>query len=230
LTEAIVLAGGFGSRLKSVVSNVPKPMAPINGRPFLDILLASLSDRGVTTVVLSVGYLAGEIQNYFGDQKHGINILYHVEAEPLGTGGAICASLQLCETENIFVLNGDTFVDVDFDLLQAFWKEHGNPIMVTREVSSASRYGAIVVEDHLIKSFSPFGNNPDIALINAGVYMLPKNILKDYSVGDSFSFEHDFLPKAIISTRFFSFKCEGYFIDIGVPEDFEKAQYELCGK
>ena len=105
LTEAIVLAGGLGSRLATVVGDVPKPMAPINKRPFLDILLSNLSRKGFKSIILSVGYMAEKIQDYFGDSKYGLDITYHKELKPLGTGGAIKSSLEMAFNESVFVLN-----------------------------------------------------------------------------------------------------------------------------
>lgn len=204
-------------------------MAPIGNRPFLDILLSSLSLRGVTTVVLSVGYMAEVIQSYFGDQRYEMEILYQVETEPLGTGGAIRAGLELCTDESVFVLNGDTFIDVDLDLLQKFRRQQNAPIMVTRELAAADRYGTVKVKNHRILSFLPKGAAGNSNLINAGFYLLPANLLDSYRVGETFSFENDFLPKIIESNRFLSFQCDGHFIDIGIPEDYEKAKSELGG-
>lgn len=227
MTQAIILAGGFGTRLRDVVSDVPKPMAPIGNRPFLDILLSSLSLRGVTRVVLSVGYMADVIQSYFGDKRYEMEILYQVETKALGTGGAIRAGFEFCSDESVFVLNGDTFIDVDLDLLQKFRRQQNAPIMVTREVPGANRYGTVKVKNHRILSFLPKGEPGNNNLINAGFYLLPSNLLDCYQVGETFSFENDFLPRIIRSNRFLSFNCDGYFIDIGIPEDYEKAKSEL---
>lgn len=229
MTQAIVLAGGFGTRLREVVSEVPKPMAPIGNRPFLDILLSSLSSRGVTTVILSVGYMADVIRNYFGDQKYGMEILYQFENEPLGTGGAIRASLERCSEESVFVLNGDTFLDIDLELVQEFQKQQNAPIMVTKKVAAADRYGTVKVENHRILSFLPRAASGTSKLINAGIYLLPVNILDSYRVGVNFSFENDFLPEVIATDRFLSYQCDGHFIDIGIPEDYERAKSELGG-
>jgi len=223
----IVLAGGFGTRLSGVISDVPKPMAPIGNKPFLDILLSSLSGQGVTKVVLSVGYMADVIQRYFGDQQHGMEILYSVENEPLGTGGAIRAGLELCEGKIAFVLNGDTLVDVNLESLQCLWNREKSPIMVTREVTNAERYGSVTVKDDRIISFAPKGISAERALINAGFYLIPTDLLNYYEIGEVFSFEKDFLPLAIKVKEFLTFRHVGYFIDIGIPEDYEKAQIEL---
>ena len=228
MNEAIILAGGFGTRLKEHVPNIPKPMAPINGRPFLDILLSNLSNQGITKVILSVGYLADYIQGYFGNTKYNIDISYNIERSPLGTGGAIFSSLQLCKNDYVFVLNGDTFINVNFSSLEKYWNKYKNPIIVTRKATSNSRYGLIKVNENIIKEFNSSEHSQEKCLINAGVYVLPRNIVNLFSKNKPFSFESDYLPSAINSTQFFSYECDSYFIDIGIPEDYQRAQMELA--
>lgn len=227
MNEAIILAGGLGTRLKNHVPNIPKPMAPVNGRPFLDILIKNLSNQGITKVILSVGYMAEFIQEYFGNKKYNIDIVYSVEKNPLGTGGAIFSSLKKCHDEYVFVINGDTFLDVNFSLLDEYWKKHRKPIIVTRKVLSNSRYGTIEVEKNIIKKFSSSHKNNGNCLINAGIYLLPKDLKNNLQKKIPFSFEVDYLQDAVNSKDFLSYECSDYFIDIGIPEDYEKAQIEL---
>lgn len=231
MKEAIVLAGGLGTRLKEVVADVPKPMAPINGRPFLDILLYNLSKKGIHKVVLSVGYMADVIQDYFGSTKYGLEIIYNTEKVPLGTGGGIYSSLKICTSEAVLILNGDTFIDFDYKLIYELWHKNKKPIILTRIVNDTSRYGKITIANNKIKSFSnEHITKEENKVINAGVYILPKNILDQYSDNDVFSFESDFLPNAVTSRDFYSVQSDDYFIDIGIPEDYERAQTELVNR
>ena len=229
MIEAIVLAGGLGTRLRSTVSDVPKPMAPINGRPFLDLLMSSLSKKGIKRVILSVGYMSEVIEDYFGSEKYGISIDYNVEKNPLGTGGAIYSCLKICNSDGILVMNGDSYISYDHNELIKKWLKYKKPIVVTRETQPSSRYGSIIFEKDKIKSFTNFNNEKvsgNIA-INAGVYVLPKNLFNSQSTHDVFSFELDYLKSAVKSEDFYIIMSDGYFIDIGIPSDFKKAQSEL---
>ena len=229
LIESIVLAGGLGTRLRSAVSDVPKPMAPINGRPFLDLLLFNLSQKGIKRVILSVGYMSQVIQDYFGKEKYGLLIDYNIEKNPLGTGGAIYSCLKNCKSEGVLVINGDSYINYDHKKLIKKWLEYKKPVVVTRKTKSSSRNGNITFEKDKIQSFSNLNNgkNDKKITINAGVYILPKNLFNPDSTEDVFSFELDYLPKAVKSQDFYMIKSEGYFVDIGIPSDFKKAQSEL---
>lgn len=230
MIEAVILAGGLGTRLRSAVSDVPKPMAPINGKPFLDLLLYDLSQKGIKRVVLSLGYMANIIQDYFGKKKYDIEIIYNIEESPLGTGGAIYSSLKLCNDEGILVLNGDSYIGFDLSALKNQWSKYKKPVIVTRLENPSMRYGNILLEKDKIRSFSNQITNTKTnkVIINAGVYILPKNILNHYSDGDVFSFELDYLPCAVKNEQFYAIKSDDYFIDIGIPSDFKKAQTELA--
>jgi D-glycero-alpha-D-manno-heptose 1-phosphate guanylyltransferase len=224
--EAIVLAGGFGTRLRSVVSNVPKPMAPIAGHPFLELLLASLKARGMTRVIMSVGYMHSAITSYFEKHPMGLDLVYEIESQPLGTGGAIKAALNRVKGDNAFVLNGDTFLELDLSQLAAMWSADPAPIVVVRSVPDTARYGRVEIDNGKIVRFSDESKTGE-GLINAGCYLIPTSLLEDAEVPDSFSFERDFLAhcpplylRAVVAT--------GHFIDIGVPEDYARAQTELA--
>ena len=138
--EAIILAGGFGKRLKSKIKDIPKPMAPINGRPFLEYIMQKLLNYGFDHVVLSVGYKSEVISDYFGDNYFGIRISYVKETSPLGTGGAIKLALTKSKEDHIFIINGDTYFDIDFLQIDRYWQLHKKPIIVTTNVSDRSRY------------------------------------------------------------------------------------------
>ena len=137
--EAIVLAGGFGTRLKEVVPDLPKPMAPVAGRPFLEILLSMLAGKGFTRVVLSLGFMSEKIISHFGDNYLGMDLIYEVERQPLGTGGAIRAALARCEEDHAFIFNGDTYLELEVDELEKLWQRNNNPVIVVREVPDTAR-------------------------------------------------------------------------------------------
>lgn len=221
--EAIVLAGGFGTRLKSVLPNSPKSMAPIDGRPFLDILLASLAHKGFRRVILSLGFMAHVIHSHFGDQCYGMELVYSIELKPLGTGGALRLALTKCLRDHVYVLNGDTLIDLDFDGLERCWQRYALPILVARHVEDTARYGRLIVANNRIHSFGEKGSTGP-GLINAGCYVLSPSQLNEYDLDQPFSFELDYLESAVKHTLFLAFQSDGLFIDIGLPEDYQLAQ------
>jgi D-glycero-alpha-D-manno-heptose 1-phosphate guanylyltransferase len=226
MKEAIVLAGGFGTRLRSILADKPKPMAPINGRPFLAILLEQIAKQGIQRVVLSVGYKAADIMNYFGKSFAGIEIEYEIETQPLGTGGAVRASLARCTNDPVLILNGDTFLELDMVVLDALWSRYQVPLIVAREVEDTTRYGRLRTCDERVIGFEEktFGGP---GLINAGVYVFPRSLLETFPDSSSFALESDFLAQYVHCHEFRLYVSNGYFIDIGVPEDYERAQHEL---
>jgi D-glycero-alpha-D-manno-heptose 1-phosphate guanylyltransferase len=223
--EAIILAGGFGTRLRSLVSDVPKPMAPICGMPLLEILLRSLKAKDIDRVVLAVGYMADKIISYFGESYEGIDILYEQEITPLGTGGAIRRALARCESDHIFIFNGDTYADLEIEALEAQWQRDKNPIIVAREVEDVSRFGLIELEGIRVVSFSE-KSGEGAGVINAGCYVFPVHLLENITP-ESFSLETDFLKDGVLLQHFDVFITSGKFIDIGIPEEFERAQIDL---
>lgn len=152
--EAIILAGGFGTRLQQVVSDVPKPMAPINQKPFLEYILDDLKRKGISKIVLAVGYKREIIKNHFKEEYKGIKIKYSEENLPLGTGGAIKKALSYCETDDIFILNGDTFFDVDFiKMKRKHQKNHNDLTIAIKEMEKIDRYGTVIVKNEQIIKF-----------------------------------------------------------------------------
>lgn len=226
--EAIVLAGGFGTRLKQVVPDLPKPMAPVSGRPFLEILLASLARKGFRRVLLSLGYLADKVVDHFGDQFSGMDLVYEIEKTPLGTGGAVRQALTRCTDDHVFVFNGDTFLDLEVKDVEAHWKKYHVPVIVARDVADTARYGRLETADGRVLGFSEKGTSGP-GLINAGCYVLPADSLDGFVSGQPFSLETDYLANAVGERRFDLFVTNGHFIDIGVPEDYARAQVELVG-
>lgn len=223
--EAIILAGGFGTRLKSVVSDVPKPMAPMDdkGRPFLSVLLNKIARDGVTHVVLSTGYMSETIESYFGKEYAGIRIDYSVENMPLFTGGAVKMALSKCEEDTVFVLNGDTYFDVDLATMGTFHAEQSADFTVAiKEMKDFDRYGTVEVQDGRIISFleKQFCQH---GWINGGIYCLNQSLLTNFPM-TKFSLEKDFMEKKLTQMNMMAFPSAGYFIDIGVPEDYAIAK------
>lgn len=230
LTEAVILAGGFGTRLQTVVNDVPKPMAPVNSEPFLNYIFSYLKHYGVKHVVLSTGYLADKISEYYKEEYKGIRISYTKEENPLGTGGGIRLALAKCHTRNVLVLNGDSFFDVN---LNQYYNQHcsfkSDCSLALRRVENASRYGTIKLGDMgVIKAFREKDGEEKPGLINGGVYILNRELFLDKTVaGTAFSIEKDFFEKRINELNIFGFEYQGYFIDIGIPEDYKKAQNDF---
>ena len=223
-----MLAGGFGTRLRGVVPDLPKPMAPIAGKPFLEILLSSLASKGFTRVVLSLGYRAEAISRHFGEKFAGMQLVYEVELQPLGTGGAIRAALSRCEADHVFVFNGDTYVDLEVTALESLWQTVRNPIIVVRNVPDTTRYGRLEIKEGRVTAFLEKGISA-AGLINAGCYVLPRHALDGFEIGMAFAIETEFFIKQLKLVRFDGFVALGQFIDIGVPEDYLLAQTALAG-
>lgn len=230
IKEAIILAGGKGTRLQSVVNQVPKPMALIGNQPFLSLLLSYLKKQGIEKVILSVGYMYEKIQEVYGDEYNGISISYSIETEPLGTGGAIAKALTLTESENILVLNGDSFIKFQLNQIQKHIPQYANQtLLVLKEMKNVDRYGSVLLNGNIITAFEE-KQYKETALINAGVYILNRNIFKDKQLPEKFSFEKDFLEKEVKNQTLLGVIINTYFIDIGIPEDYSKAQTELINE
>jgi len=230
LHEAVILAGGFGTRLKEVVSDVPKPMAPVNDLPFLDYLLKYLAYFKIKKVVLSVGHLSEKVIEHYGNHFNDIEIVYAVEKEPLGTGGGIKMALQQCTSQDVLVLNGDSFFDID---LHSFYDKHSDSLsecsLALRRVSHAGRYGTITLgEFDLVTAFKEKTNTQQAGTINAGVYILNRETYNEETPKHkSFSIEKDFFEKKLNHLNIYGFTFNGYFIDIGIPEDYKQAQHDF---
>jgi D-glycero-alpha-D-manno-heptose 1-phosphate guanylyltransferase len=229
MREAIILAGGLGTRLQQKVPGLPKSMAPINKKPFLEILLQSLSDKGFTRVILSLGYKSKLIFDHFGKSFKELELAYVFEDQPLGTGGGIRLAIEQCTSDHVFVMNGDTFLDFEVNEIEEFWKKNRLTIIVCKEISDASRYGKIIASDNLVKSFSEKGVAGP-GLINAGCYIFGRHLLDNFPLNKKFSIESDFLSKEVSQTSISIYISKGFFIDIGVPDDFIRAQLELADK
>ena len=201
-------------------------MAPIAGRPFLEILLISLSKKGIARVVLALGYMAEKVIGHFEDRYAGMDLIYEVERTPLGTGGAVRHALEKCISDHAFVFNGDTFVDAELMEIEHLWQQSHHPIIVAREVPNATRYGRLSIDNGCVVGFTEKGASGR-GLINTGCYVLPRHALDGLALSESFSLEEDFLVPQVIVQPFDLYVTNGYFIDIGIPEDYIRAQTEL---
>jgi D-glycero-alpha-D-manno-heptose 1-phosphate guanylyltransferase len=222
--QAIVLAGGLGTRLRSAVADLPKPMAPVAGRPFLAWILDRLVQAGFERVVLAVGYRHEAIEQHFGLVYRGMALDYSVEDQPLGTGGAIRLAAQRIDAWPAFVLNGDTFLDLDYRaMLDTHLRGREQMSLAVCRVADVGRYGALDVQDGHVRGFHEKGR-PGPGVINAGTYLLSQGVLERIPQGVPFSFEQQLLVPEVGAIRPAAHQADGLFIDIGIPEDYARAQ------
>lgn len=223
---AIILAGGLGTRLRKVAPRVPKPMAPINNRPFLEYQMDYWINQGITQFILSVGYLKDVIIKHFGNSYKGISIEYVEESSPLGTGGALLlAAKNLHET--FIVLNGDTFIEVNIESFYTFHLDrNSNWTFALFRTDEVNRYMFMDIDQKgEIKSLKS-KNNILSGLANGGVYLVEPKALSffDYNIGEKVSLENELLQSYIAKDiPLYGQECKGKFIDIGIPEDYYRA-------
>ena len=221
--EAIVLVGGFGTRLRAIVSDVPKPLAPVAGRPFLAWVLDALSHHGMRRIILATGYRAEQVEAAVGRRWRSMDVAYSVEPEPLGTGGAIACARDGLLGDAAHVLNGDSFLDYEPGSLQRHTQSLGGMLGVAlASVMDVGRYGAARLDNGHVVGFSEKGGVGG-GWINAGCYYLGPQALANLPSG-AFSFEADVLAPAVSGGAVAGLQFDGRFIDIGVPDDFERAQ------
>ena len=197
--EAIILAGGFGTRLRPAISGLPKSMAGINGRPFLEYLLDRLIQYGADHVILSVGYMHEHIENHFGSAYKNIRISYAVEDQPMGTGGGMKLALGQANTDNILVINGDTLFMLDLDAFQDFHVNQGSSFsLALRQVDDTGRFGSVSIDNECrIVGFIEKKSHAGSGFINAGVYLISKKYFLDFTLPQAFSLEKDFWRRNI---------------------------------
>ena len=217
------MAGGFGTRLSSVVKDVPKPMAPINDKPFLHYIFKELQHQNIQQVVLSVGHLKEVIQDFFQDKYLGISIQYAVENEPLGTGGGIKNAFSLVD-DDAFVLNGDTYFDIELLKLK---NEQTDISIALKPMFEFDRYGTVELNNE--SSIISFNEKKYCAhgLINGVIYYFKKSLFDKIETAKKFSFEKDILEKHLSDLNIQGKVFDNYFIDIGIPEDYEKAKIDF---
>ncbi len=220
--EAVVLAGGFGTRLKSCIDNIPKPLAPINDRPFLFYLLDYLYANGIHRVIISTGYLAEKVEEAIGSSYRGMTVEYSVEDIPLGTGGGIKKALKKCTEDDIVVCNGDSFFDVDLFEMRKFHLDSGCAVtLAAKFIENAYRSGLLEFENGRLRGFAENGIAPS-GYINGGVYFIKRTLLESIAE-DKFSFE-----KTVLAGEYNTgvYESNGYFIDIGIPDAYKLAEEE----
>jgi len=229
--EAIVLVGGLGTRLRSVVADLPKPLAPVAGRPFLAYLLDQLSLGGLRRVILATGYLADRIEHAIGRSWEGMEIVYSHESQPLGTGGAIALAAKQMQGRCVHLINGDTFLRYSLVALQHAADARDLPLsMALAHVADVARYGAVEIADGRVHAFREKGGH-GAGWINAGCYYLTSDALDLLPVDrQSFSFESEVLLPLAPSGQVGVLEETCDFIDIGVPEDYALAQTLFAGR
>ncbi len=227
--EAVILAGGLGTRLRDVVEELPKSMAPVNGKPFLSYILGHLSKFRFKRIILATGYKNEAIVSYFGDNYGSAKLIYSIENEPLGTGGALLLASSMVESESFFVFNGDTLFSVDLDEMEKLFLRE-SPVMnvALKPMTDFDRYGNVTLNGDRIVRFDEKGFCSR-GVINGGVYLLKKDWLKKHSSGEKFSFEKDIMEKRAGHDLITGYLSDAYFIDIGIPEDYLRAARELGG-
>lgn len=229
IREAIILAGGLGTRLRSAVPDLPKCMAPVNNKPFLAYIINYLQSQGISHFIFSVGYKSEVITAFL--QKDFSSLLYIISAEeePLGTGGAVKKALAAAKDDRVLIVNGDTLFKVDISLL-ANTDASGEACctLALKPMTNFDRYGVVEMNEFgIIKTFKEkqFYKN---GLINGGIYVINKNQFLAENLPEKFSFETDYLQKFYISRKMYGSIQDKYFIDIGIPEDYARANADFA--
>ena len=233
--EAILLCGGLGTRLRSVVSDRPKPMADIAGKPFLHYLVKMLSESGVKHLIFALGYMGEQIEAYFqSGEEYGLSISYSYEDSPLGTGGAIRNALSKVSGENVLVLNADTYFHTDYEsLLREQLKNKAAMTIASRKIEDISRYGAILKDEsgRILrwneKMSSDQAEAPCPGEINGGIYVMQKSLIEKIPEGKQ-SLENDCIPAWLEDGLYLqAVPSDGYFMDIGIPEDYAQFKEDV---
>jgi mannose-1-phosphate guanylyltransferase len=224
--KAVLLVGGLGTRLRSAVSSLPKALASVGDRPFLELLVRQLARQGISQLVMCTGYLAEKIEKTLGDgSSFGVKIEYSKEEAPLGTAGALKLAQRYFQDESEFlVLNGDSFLQIDFSELISFHQKHdGLATIAVVPVQNASRYGTVQVEaDDRVLRFAEKTGDHVPGIINAGVYVFGCAIFAQIPEGAA-SLERDIFPN-LLELGVYAFEQRRLFIDIGTPDDYGRAK------
>lgn len=221
----VILAGGLGTRLRSVVPDRPKVLANILDRPFLAFLLDQLANADIRNVVLCTGYMGDDVYEKMGNKYKSLTLTYSKENYPVGTGGALRLALPHLNSDPVLIMNGDSFVNIDLTIyLDWFFKKNCQASLLLTNLPETGSYGKVIVgEDDLLLAFEEKGANSGPGWINAGVYILKKSLIETIPVGTPFSLEREFFPK-LVNKDLYGFRFDGKFIDIGTPETFSLAE------
>ena len=230
MVEALILAGGLGTRLQSAVPDRPKPMALVGGRPFLEYLVSSLRHGGIQTIVLAVGHQADQVRRHFGDgARWGLAIRYSEEQTPLGTGGAVKLAGSVLTGDRFLILNGDSFLELDYgDLLHYHAAKRGLVTVALTRVADRARYGAVDLDESgAIIAFSPPGVATGGGWVHGGVCVVSRSLLDQIAPNHLVSLETEVLPRLVGHGLYGYPAGDGYFIDIGTPASYRDAQSSL---
>ncbi len=228
ITEAIILAGGLGTRLRSAVPDLPKCMAPVNGVPFIAYVVNHFQAQGIRHFIFALGYKSESFESFLHTILPAGNYELSIENEPLGTGGAIQLACSKTREPDVIVANGDTLFRIQVQGLTAFHiQKNAQCTLALKPMKASIRYGAVKLnEDHSVESFTEKQYFAE-GLINGGVYVLNVAAFLNKKLPGKFSFEKDYLERFYKEGKIFGMAANGYFIDIGIPEDYERAQIEL---
>jgi len=228
VNEAIILAGGLGTRLKEAVPDLPKCMAPVAGQPFLSYVIRYLLSQGIEKFIFSLGYKHSIIEDFLNTQFPTLYFQLSIEEEPLGTGGAIQLACKKARAESVLVVNGDTLFKIKADELEIFhWQHSADCTLALKPMHNFDRYGVVEInDDHSIKNFKE-KQFYERGYINGGVYILNVKSFLHKDLPEKFSFEKDYLEAFYTNGKIYGLIQNEYFIDIGIPEDYSRAQKEL---
>jgi D-glycero-alpha-D-manno-heptose 1-phosphate guanylyltransferase len=228
ITEAIILAGGLGTRLRSAVPDLPKCMAPVNNKPFIAYVIEELQQQGIEHFIFSLGYKSEDITEFINTHYTSLNIQYSIEKEPLGTGGAIKLACIKASQENVIITNGDTLFKVNISSLSKLHEtEKAVCTLSLKPMQHFDRYGVVEInESNKVISFKEKQFYKS-GFINGGVYALHVSDILQSNLPEKFSFEKQYLEAFYQTEKIMGALQSGYFIDIGIPEDYVKAQKEL---
>jgi len=226
--EAIILAGGLGTRLRSEVADLPKCMAPVKGKPFLHYVIEYCKAEGIERFIFSLGYKYEIVAEYLQEEQKDLSYNCCIEKEPLGTGGAIMKACAYANDKTIAILNGDTLYKANLKKLYQFHSlNESDCTLALKPMKNFDRYGLVEIDEKgAIKQFSEKQFYKE-GLINGGIYLLNKESFTQEVFPEKFSFEKEYLEKYAGERRLFGLQQDGYFIDIGIPEDYRRAQTEL---
>ncbi len=229
---AALLAGGLGTRLRSVVADRPKVLAQVGGRPYLTYLLDQLAKAQIQEVVLLIGYRADQVRDSLGETYRGMRLHYSEEETPLGTAGAVRQALPFFREPLLLLMNGDSYCDVDLATFRAFHVETSADVsLVLRQVEDTARYGCVHLgPDGRVVRFEEKGGTGGAGWINAGVYLMDRSLVAALPPASALSLERDVFPRWVREQRVCGFPCSGRFIDIGTPESYAEAEGFFAGQ